>query len=74
MKKIIITIAASLGLPLVASADAFSSTIPLPPSFVDNMLGRFASAFADLSPITYTIMGILLALVITETIILMIRK
>jgi len=73
MKKIIFTIASLLGItPLVSFAT--TSTIALPSGFMDNMWAAFNDAFAGLSPLTYTIMGVLLALVIMETVILMIRK
>lgn len=74
MKKTIFTIAALLGItPLVSFADS-TSTIALPAGFLDGMWAAFNSAFGGLSPLIYTIMGVLLALVIMETVILMIRK
>jgi uncharacterized membrane protein YgaE (UPF0421/DUF939 family) len=66
-------------IPLSAIAPAFafadsSSTIPLPSGFVDNMLARTSSLFSDFSSLTYTIIGIILALLVIGELMNMLRK
>ena len=62
--------------PFIASAQSFnaSDTITLPPNFIDLLWQEAGLVFNSLSTYTTTIIGVLLAIVLVETLIILLRR